>query len=259
MPSKLRLTNDLETKFKALSLLLITLLILSIFAFVFMYFQWRGVVEENKRLEFYRERYKKLEKIINQRTPLAKDGLANLIVINNEVQEVAMRFYSGIFQKDGEALTLWVHTNIKYVEDSLYPRIFAGNVSFVNDVWQSSIETLQLRQGDCEDLAVLLAALIKSIYPDCEVYIIVVSSSSGFGHAATLAFYRGEYYLFEPTFGMTFELEEGLYEWFNDVKIPQDAYVNMIVGLNSNNEKVYLEFSSTYHFIMWFRSYKKTK
>jgi len=256
MPSRLRLASDSETKFKILSLVLATLLMLLVLGLVFVYFQWKETIEENHSLELYREGYRELEEVINQRTPLAREKLADLIIINNKVKEIAMDIYSGNFQNDGYALTQWVHINIRYANDTPYPRIFAGNVSFVNDMWQSSIETLQLKQGDCEDLAILLAAFIKSLYPNSEVYVIVVSSSSSFGHAATLAFYSGEYYLFDPTFGSVFELEDGLYEWFNDIGAPQNAYVSMIVGLNSDNEKVYLDFSSTYQFVLWFRDHK---
>jgi len=256
MLSRLRLASNSETKFKIFSIILAILLIISIVVIVFLYVQYEKALEESTSLKAYRDKYFQIEEFINLRTPLAKENLADLIVVNDKIKNTIIDLYSGNFKNDIFALTKWVHTNIKYVNDPPYPRIFAGNISFVNDVWQSSIETLQLRQGDCEDLAALLAAFIKSVYPTSEVYVIVVGSSESFGHAASLVFYEDVGYLLDPTFGTIYELEDGIYEWLNNISAPQSAYVSFIVGLNTNNEKVYLEFSSTYQFILWFRKHK---
>ena len=57
----------------------------------------------------------------------------------------------------------WVVNNIEYRSDGLYPVIPStpsGSVEYRQEIWQLSNETLDLKQGDCEDMAILLASMI---------------------------------------------------------------------------------------------------
>jgi len=56
----------------------------------------------------------------------------------------------------------WVINNIKY--NGLYqklPNNASEDLDFCNEMWQFPDETLMLRQGDCEDMAILLCSMIR--------------------------------------------------------------------------------------------------
>jgi hypothetical protein len=87
---------------------------------------------------------------------------------------------------DLEALYDWVVSNIQYNYDGLFPvlpSVMSGDVAYITEMWQFPNETLSVRRGDCEDMAILLCSLVRGYsqeyWAEC---ILIVSSSSG--HAA---------------------------------------------------------------------------
>ncbi len=81
----------------------------------------------------------------------------------------------------------WVVNNVEYRSDGLFPVIPstpAGSVQYEKEMWQFPSETLDLEQGDCEDMAILLASMILS-YNDGEYWVecILITGSLG-AHAA---------------------------------------------------------------------------
>lgn len=77
------------------------------------------------------------------------------------------------YWKDIKAIYDWVNTNIKYREDGLYPilpqnpkEIESDGLLQTSQMGQFPNETLTLRMGDCEDIAALLASMVKAYFSD---------------------------------------------------------------------------------------------
>ena len=69
------------------------------------------------------------------------------------------------FWSDVRAMYNWVVDNIEYRSDGLYPLLPDnphGQIYFWNEMWQLPYETLELRKGDCEDMAILLCSMIRA-------------------------------------------------------------------------------------------------
>jgi len=67
------------------------------------------------------------------------------------------------FWTDVKAMYDWVVNNIKYRSDGLFPVLpssLSGSVYYTTEMWQFPNETLSLRKGDCEDMAILLCSMI---------------------------------------------------------------------------------------------------
>lgn len=69
--------------------------------------------------------------------------------------------------KDVKAMYDWVRSNIRYRDDGMYP-VLPGDprlpVIYVAEMWQYPNQTLSVREGDCEDQALLLASMISSYF-----------------------------------------------------------------------------------------------
>ena len=81
----------------------------------------------------------------------------------------AVRQVAGVLEEYGEkwdcserrmaeTVRKWVHSNIRYVQDS--------ESHGWGDYWQTPYETLRLRTGDCEDMAVLFASICGALGMD---------------------------------------------------------------------------------------------
>jgi hypothetical protein len=69
------------------------------------------------------------------------------------------------FCDDGKKMYDWILDNIRYGRDGLFPVIPpepSGNIEYVRDMWQFPNETLSLKEGDCEDMAILLTSMMLS-------------------------------------------------------------------------------------------------
>ena len=70
---------------------------------------------------------------------------------------------------DTKALYDWVVSNITYNYDGYYPILplsLPGNVTFITEMWQFPNETLSVKRGDCEDMAILLCSMIRYYVED---------------------------------------------------------------------------------------------
>jgi cell division protein FtsL len=91
------------------------------------------------------------------------------------------------YWSDVKAMYDWVVNNVDYRSDGLFPVLPStpsGSVEYEMEMWQFPNETLYLRQGDCEDMAILLTSMIRS-YNDgaYSVECIWITGSMG-AHAA---------------------------------------------------------------------------
>ncbi|MGF3573671.1 MAG: transglutaminase-like domain-containing protein [Candidatus Bathyarchaeia archaeon] len=67
------------------------------------------------------------------------------------------------FWADVKSLYDWVVNNIPYRGDGLFPVLpssLSGSVDYRADMWQFPNETLNIKKGDCEDMAILLCSMI---------------------------------------------------------------------------------------------------
>lgn len=87
---------------------------------------------------------------------------------------------------DIKALYDWVVNNIEYNYDGLFPVLpssLSGNVFYTTEMWQFPNETLSLKKGDCEDMAILLCSLIRGYSQEYWTECLLIIGSKG-GHAA---------------------------------------------------------------------------
>lgn len=91
------------------------------------------------------------------------------------------------FWSDVKKMYNWVVDNIEYRSDGIYPMLPdepSGNLKFWWEVWQFPSETLSLREGDCEDMAILLCSMIRC-YGNTDYFVEVIEIQSSIaGHAA---------------------------------------------------------------------------
>lgn len=169
------------------------------------------------------------------------------------------------YWNDMKALYLWVVNNIEYRHDGLYPMLPddpSWGLDFWTEVYQFPNETLSLRQGDCEDMAMLLCSMIRC-YTNQQYWaeaIGIRSSSSGHvGVQIPVSGYRlvildpaGKYYSHD-TFGniafnsITTEINNWLNYWKSDMG--NDVYVHRVFS-----DYMDRPFSSTSEYISWMYS-----
>jgi len=156
---------------------------------------------------------------------------------------------------DVEAMYNWVVDNIEYRYDGLFPILPAnpsGSVDYVDEMWQFPNETLTLRKGDCDDMAILLASMILS-YTDCEYTVECVVTE----HHAALYFpvASGKVCILDPAGRYTTntgwpnydlcgkDIQQEVYNWLNHIGESQVEWVF--------SHKLWKQFDSTEEFINW--------
>ncbi len=95
------------------------------------------------------------------------------------------------YWKDIKAIYDWVNTNIKYREDGLYPilpqnpkEIESDGLLQTSQTGQFPNETLTWRMGDCEDIAALLASMVKAYFSDQFMVECIWITGATAGHVA---------------------------------------------------------------------------
>lgn len=142
----------------------------------------------------YYSDYASLRSLVNQRA-LQLDVMdfvtPNDAAVNSTVLSVTGGWSSPSdwdeYWSDMKKMYDWVVNNVEYRYDGLFPILPStpsGSVQYSAEMWQFPNETLDLRKGDCEDMAILLASMIRSYnggkyWVEC---ILIVGSLSG--HAA---------------------------------------------------------------------------
>jgi len=110
-------------------------------------------------------------------------------LVSAKVLEITSGYSGDIsdYWKDSKRLYEWVVRNISYSYDScmpILPETISGGLIWQQDYWRMPEETLSDETGDCEDMAVLLASMLRS-YNEGEYRIWVLVIRSGeLGHAA---------------------------------------------------------------------------
>jgi len=166
------------------------------------------------------------------------------------------------FWQDVKAMYNWVVNNIEYRSDGLYPRLPydpSGVLDFWNEMWQFPNETLSLRKGDCEDMAILLCSMIRC-YCDMKYWvecIVIVSSTSGHvgvqlpvsGYKLVILDPAGQYYSHDIFGNIVFnDITTEINNWLDYWKpfMGSDVYVIRVFS-DYLDEK----FTSTNEYISW--------
>jgi hypothetical protein len=158
----------------------------------------------------------------------------------------------------------WVSSNIRVRADGLYPVLPpdpSGKLSFTDDCWQFPNETLMLRRGDCEDVAVLLTSMIKYYAPALQVECVAVKAERG-GHMAvqikasdhTMAILDpGIYYCTHDDVGnVAFkEIYSEVHGWLDLLKLSLGEDVQVFLVFSDN---MHIEFNSTKQYVGWMYS-----
>jgi len=169
------------------------------------------------------------------------------------------------FWDDVKKMYDWVVNNIEYRSDGLFPVIPttpSGDLEYGDEMWQFPSETLDLMQGDCEDIAILLTSMILSYngekyWTEC---IVIEGSMSGHvavqmpvsGDKLTILDPAGNYYT-QTSYGdienkdISTEINNWLNYWKPD--LGSDVHVERVFSNNLDKS-----FSSTSEYTSWMYS-----
>ena len=92
----------------------------------------------------------------------------------------------------------WIMLNLQYLDDDFHQYLIDGRVASLQDFLSLPNETLARRGGDCEDLAVLTYAMLKSILGDGEQVYIVQICSGGRCHVGVIYRVGDEVMVLDP-------------------------------------------------------------
>jgi len=163
---------------------------------------------------------------------------------------------------DLKAMYNWVVSNVEYRYDGLYPMLPydpSDNIYYWTEMWQFPNETLILRKGDCEDMAILLCSMIRC-YGNMQYMTECIGiTSSTAGHLAvqcpvkgyTLVIFdpAGRYYSHDFWGNTVFnDISTEINNWLNYWK-PQmgsDVYVDLVFS-----DYIHKTFVSTDAYIAW--------
>jgi len=166
------------------------------------------------------------------------------------------------FWDDLKAMYEWVVNNVDYRYDGLFPLLpneLSGDAEYNDEMWQLPNETLSLRKGDCEDMAILLCSMILH-YTDGEYWTECITlAGSNSGHMGvqipvekgklTILDPAGHYYTSDDSGNLinknvSAEINNWLDHWRSE--LGSNAYVS---GVFAND--VDKTFSSTGEYISW--------
>jgi len=149
--------------------------------------------------------YAGLRKKINVRLGLTPQDKQSFIIPSNssvstKVQEITGSYTGNVDKiwRDYKQLYLWVVNNISYSCDSYMPVLpgtISGELIWHKGCWRMPEETLGDKTGDCEDMAVLLASMLRSYNEGkYRIWVLIIRSSDPevAGHVAVAFPVAGE-------------------------------------------------------------------
>ncbi len=225
---------------------------------------------ENEKEQMLNQ-YTSLREQVNVRSGLTVEDRQSFItpsssLVSSKVLEVTGGYSENAseYWRDFELLYRWVVNNISYSYDSylpLFPESMSGGLQWRQDYWRKPEETIGDETGDCEDMAVLLASMLKSYNEGrYAVWVLGISSSppEAKGHLAvafpvqggrlTILDPAGNYYTGYPYWSLASDsVSVAVNSWLSYLqsKMPNAKITEVF------SENVYEEFSSTAEFIAW--------
>jgi hypothetical protein len=241
----------------------VTILVVVILIQSFLY------INQSIQYHVFRSNYEKIQQKINQRcmqktiiefiTP--NDSQTNSLVMQITGKMVSAQGWEK-YWRDIKTLYNWVINNIQYREDSLYPMLPtdpSGKIIFINEMWQFPNETISLRAGDCEDMAILLCSMILCYNLNSYTTECIMISGSGGGHMGVqipvadnkliILDPAGRYYTSNSEENITpkdiaIEISAWLNYWKE--KAGEDVHVTRVFSNTLDKE-----FTSTSEYILW--------
>jgi peptidoglycan hydrolase CwlO-like protein len=171
------------------------------------------------------------------------------------------------YWSDVKALCNWVatDTNIDYRGDGLSPILPfnpSEDLNYGGDMWQFPNETLNLKQGDCEDQAILLCSMIRC-YSNYATECIWITSSTAAHVGVQIRVSGDKLVIFDPA-GEYFSNDGVGNIVFNDFSVAIDDWFTYWVSMGVFSSDVYvyrvfsdyvdIEFSSTSEYLSWMYS-----
>ena len=143
--------------------------------------------EKNKNSQMVNQ-YSSIRDQINVRLGLTPQDRQSFITPDNlsvstKVQQVTGGYSEDVseYWRDCERLYRWVVNNISYSYDSHMPVLaekISGELTWRKSYWRMPEETLEDETGDCEDMALLLASMLRSYNePNYRVWVLTIRSS----------------------------------------------------------------------------------
>ncbi len=222
--------------------------------------------EKNKNSQMLNQ-YASLKRQVNVRLGDTPEDKQSFITPKNslvsaKVVEVTGGYSGDVsdYWRDCERLYRWVVSNISYSYDSympILPENISGGLIWQQDYWRMPEETLEDETGDCEDMAGLLASMLRS-YNEGEyrIWVLVIRSEES-GHAAvafpvqggrlTILDPAGNYYTGQYGSLQSESVSTAVNNWLShwQREMPGAEIVEVF------SEDVHEEFSSTAEFITW--------
>jgi len=185
-------------------------------------------------------------------TPNDADVAARVLAITGGYSSDASEQWS-----DYDAMYDWVVANIKYSYDSSLPRLpLAPNLSLLTwqkDYWRTPSETLEDKTGDCEDMACLLASMVRNYTQSRYACWVITWYSQDSGHAAVaIPVTGGNLAILDPAgnqtigFGGHQSISVTATMWLG--KWPSESGIH-VSGVFSDTECD--EFANTAEFVAW--------
>ncbi len=226
---------------------------------------WQAENENEQMLS----QYASLKGKINVRLGLTPQDKQSFITSSNslvsaKVLEVTGGYSGSVndYWRDCERLYRWVVDNITYSHDSylpILPESISGRLIWGQEYWRMPKETLEDKTGDCEDMALLLASMLRN-YGEGKYSIWVLSiRSEESGHMAVAFpvesgrltildpagnYYTGQYGSLDSS-SISIAVKNWLSHWQREM--PGAEIVEVFSG------DVYEEFNNTAGFITWAR------
>jgi len=92
----------------------------------------------------------------------------------------------------------WIMKNTQYLQDDYHQYLVDSRLATRNDFASAPNETLSRRGGDCEDLAILAYAMLKSVLGEDESVYLIVVTNGDIAHAAVLYKAQDKFILIDP-------------------------------------------------------------
>lgn len=166
------------------------------------------------------------------------------------------------FWNETKTMYSWVRNNIEYRSDGLFPSLPnepSGSVEYSQSMWQFSNETLNLKQGDCEDQAILLCSMIVCYSKEPWAEVVGISNFS-ISHAAVQVPVAGDkivildpagnYYSRDPLGNIVADdISSEINRWLDHCKssMGEDVYVSEVFSAHIKAKY----FTSTTEYLSW--------
>jgi len=222
--------------------------------------------EKNKNSQMLNQ-YASLKEQVNTRLGDTSEDKQNFITPNNSLVSAKVLEITGGYSGDVndywgdcERLYRWVVNNISYSYDSympILPESVSGGLIWQQDYWRMPEETIEDKTGDCEDMAVLLASMLRSYNEGkYQIWVLVVHSGE-LGHVAVAFpveggkltildpagnYYTGQYGSLDSS-SVSIAVNNWLSHWQSEMP---DAEITGVFS-----EDIFEEFSSTAEFTTW--------